>query len=543
MHSDSPAEARIEPDPGKTVIFSTPPTPNGGMHLGHLSGPYIAGDILRRRMASGDRVPHISCFDDHTSYVFTKSRQLGVLPDEVARRFIESIRNSWTQMGIEIEAFDNPISDPDYIAFCTSAIQTLLDNGSVVVKVADALYEHESNTYLHEALVTGQCPVCASPSDGDACEFCGQPHETVQLQNPVSTLNPGSYLETRAEKFLYFQLEQHRDFLEQHANTSTMPERLLALTGGMLAEQLPDIRISHKVAWGIPLDREEVPGHRMYPWFEMGLLYLWLLKQHFGAESLDIRDGRVTVSGELSDAQIVTCFGFDNAYFHTLLFPALFHALHGDLPNISHYVANELLHLDGNKFSTSRNHVIAAETMLKHASQDLIRLYLCMIRPEKRSENFTVAEFERTVNGRFIEPLNEVVENLSDLCAASFGGAVPEPDVWNGTTRSYSTTMARRIEIIEDSLSVSGFSTQRATRELITLLDETRTLLTATKVLVGTPGAHGYVATAVALAAAGVDALGRHLAPICPEVSRSISEATVHGWKPLASIDLSDMRS
>ena len=29
-------------------VFSTPPTPNGDLHLGHLSGPYLGADVFVR---------------------------------------------------------------------------------------------------------------------------------------------------------------------------------------------------------------------------------------------------------------------------------------------------------------------------------------------------------------------------------------------------------------------------------------------------------------------------------------------------------------
>src|SRR4030095_9329865 len=32
----------------RALVCATPPTPNGDLHLGHLSGPYLAGDIWRR---------------------------------------------------------------------------------------------------------------------------------------------------------------------------------------------------------------------------------------------------------------------------------------------------------------------------------------------------------------------------------------------------------------------------------------------------------------------------------------------------------------
>lgn len=53
-----------------TLIFSTPPTPNGDLHLGHLSGPYLAADVLRRALVQRDtHARHVTGRDDHQTYV------------------------------------------------------------------------------------------------------------------------------------------------------------------------------------------------------------------------------------------------------------------------------------------------------------------------------------------------------------------------------------------------------------------------------------------------------------------------------------------
>jgi methionyl-tRNA synthetase len=46
-------EGAAKPAPVSTtrhVIFTPPPTPNGDLHLGHLSGPYMSADILKRQL-------------------------------------------------------------------------------------------------------------------------------------------------------------------------------------------------------------------------------------------------------------------------------------------------------------------------------------------------------------------------------------------------------------------------------------------------------------------------------------------------------------
>ncbi|HEV3076738.1 MAG TPA: class I tRNA ligase family protein, partial [Thermoanaerobaculia bacterium] len=32
----------------RVLITATPPTPNGDLHVGHLSGPYLAADVYKR---------------------------------------------------------------------------------------------------------------------------------------------------------------------------------------------------------------------------------------------------------------------------------------------------------------------------------------------------------------------------------------------------------------------------------------------------------------------------------------------------------------
>ena len=55
-----------------SVLITPPPTPNGPLHLGHLSGPYVAGDVaVRAARARGESVLSVSGLDVHQNYVVT----------------------------------------------------------------------------------------------------------------------------------------------------------------------------------------------------------------------------------------------------------------------------------------------------------------------------------------------------------------------------------------------------------------------------------------------------------------------------------------
>ena len=64
-----------------TVLITPPPTPNGPLHLGHLSGPYVAGDVaVRAARARGESVLSVSGLDVHQNYVLTAAEREGRTP-------------------------------------------------------------------------------------------------------------------------------------------------------------------------------------------------------------------------------------------------------------------------------------------------------------------------------------------------------------------------------------------------------------------------------------------------------------------------------
>src|SRR5205085_8788147 len=68
----------LAPVAARTLVISAPPTPNGDLHLGHLSGPYVAADVHARYMRMrGSDVVTLCGTDDNQSYTAVKAKQLG----------------------------------------------------------------------------------------------------------------------------------------------------------------------------------------------------------------------------------------------------------------------------------------------------------------------------------------------------------------------------------------------------------------------------------------------------------------------------------
>ena len=86
--------------------------------------------------------------------------------------------------------------------------------------------------------------------------------------------------------------------------------------------------------------------------------------------------------------------GIDNAFYFAILYPAIFAAAGVQAPRMRGATVNELYLLEGQKFSTSRNHALWADEFLTEQDPELVRLYLSWYRPDRYESDFTHESFE-----------------------------------------------------------------------------------------------------------------------------------------------------
>ena len=116
------------PDPPEaSLLMAAPPTPNGDLHLGHLSGPYLALDAMARiRRQQGVPVCVACGSDEHQTYVVTKAKARGETPVQTADHF--SARNQATLKGLEIkvDTWLRPLHDQSYQKRVLASLSTCL---------------------------------------------------------------------------------------------------------------------------------------------------------------------------------------------------------------------------------------------------------------------------------------------------------------------------------------------------------------------------------------------------------------------------------
>ncbi|MHB2060919.1 class I tRNA ligase family protein [Pseudomonas monsensis] len=511
-----PSEA--EP-PVDTLIFSTPPTPNGDLHLGHLSGPYIAGDVLKRVLSnSGAKVFYGSGRDDNQTYVLTCAAKENTSPKACADHYAQAIRETWQGFGIDMDLFITPDNQGEYADFAHHYLQRLHDQGLIYAKDTPVFVDDQGNA-LHEAFLNGGCPHCGESSDGNACEACGQPNQCTDLTQP-RVKRDGRQPQLRIETRLFFRLSAFADDLSKYVQTANMPAHVYQLCHTMLTQGLPDICISHRSDWGIRHRLPSMQDQVMYVWFEMAFGYLW------GASDLPVagadRFARAAhcYSGSMD---IVHCYGFDNAYYHTLLFPAVYLALGLTPPR--HHVVNELLDLDGSKFSTSRRHLIWGKDFLAETGSDYARMALMLTRPEGMRSNFTVTRICARINELFPEKLSAWMQRLQARLAEQ-GGKIPEPGAWLSDQKNYHDELRQWIEGYRQAASTSTFSPLRMAEQVAQVIDRVSRFSAAQDYLLSAPGQplSNHARTSLALQALTARWLAYATYPLMPGLSEQLTD-------------------
>ncbi len=514
-------------DPGVaqhySLAISAPPNPNGDLHLGHLSGPNLGADVYRRfRHLRGDGALYVMGTDDNQIWTASMAEQRGEPVQETADHFAAKMKRTLELMKMELAHFDRPNNGSQRRELVQDVVTRLYEAGHIEARDAPALVDPTDGRYLFEAYVQGTCPHCGASACGNACEDCAMPISCTGLIDPKASAT-GATPEIKIVRRLFMPLEPHRAFIESYLDGVVMPAHLRALTKQLLSGELPDFVVSHVADWGMPVPLEGFEGQIISAWFEMGPGFIassrTVSDQLAGDEANGESWRQLWASPE---ADLVQFFGIDNGWYHTLVYPLIYHLYDESIRPPVAFVCNHFYKLEGSKFSTSRGHAIWGGDAAEQWGADPLRLFLALTRPEAEQSNFFRSEFESFVDDELIGTWQEWLGRLAGKLDSSYEGVIPEAGTWTAPHLLFLKRLKGFLDAAAACMEPESFSMRRLARLASELVRSASDFGKLQDAWGRHPSGKDERRTAIALELAAVRTLAMILGPLAPGFSEHL---------------------
>ena len=410
--------------PKRYTVTAALPYTNGPIHIGHLAGVYVPADIYVRylRLRKKD-VTFICGSDEHGVAIAIKAKKEGRTPQEVIDYYDQMIRKAFETFGI---SFDNYSRTSRAVHHQTAGeiFKQLDEQGQLLIKETEQLYDPEAKAFLADRFVTGTCPVCQNPEAyGDQCESCGSSLNATDLIKPKSTLS-GSVPEFKKTKHWFLPLDQHEEFIKEwilKGHKKDWKPNVYGQVKSWVDNGLQARAVTRDLDWGIPVPVEGADGKVLYVWFDAPIGYISSTKEWAQKKGIDWEP-----YWKSEDTQLVHFIGKDNIVFHCIIFPII-------LKNTGNYIlpenvpANEFLNLEGDKISTSKNWAVWLHEYLVDFpnKQDVLRYVLTANAPETKDNDFTWKEFQTRNNSELVAIFGNFINRVMVLTHKYFDGKVP----------------------------------------------------------------------------------------------------------------------
>ena len=427
------------------IVTLPPPTPNGGLHVGHMAGPFLAADIFTKAVQANDKQVHVLSFSDtNQSYVRATAEKQNRDPQELASYWTKDILKTLDVFGCQVDNYFEP--DEVSNSFVLDIVLSLYEKGTIKKKPYPFMYNLDQGTFLDEAGVSGLCPRCLDDCKCGICESCGFPTRADTLINPRATNDPTTRIEVRYVEVLTLELENWRNQIRKfHTFSDAIRPKYRWLVDDALDDLLPDFPITVPGTWGIKADHPDCPGQVVNAWPELVLNFVY--------------GYRKVITPNTPAPKIVNFFGFDNSYFYALVHVALLYAtkLEEFLPHAT--IINEFYNLDNAKFSTSRGHVVWAQDLVKDLPADIIRFYCALTAPGFEQSNCNLLSMKTVIEERLSEPLMNLMRWLNER--------LPDIDQIVGVSplaQKFRNIIVNRVAY---GLSVGRFNLQHCTNDIL----------------------------------------------------------------------------
>jgi methionyl-tRNA synthetase len=381
---------------------------NGAMHLGHVRSTYIPADIYVRFLrAKGSDVKYVCGTDEHGTPIVIKAEKEGKTPKEIADRYYNIISKELSELGVSFDNFSQT-SRKVHHETAQHFFTKINENGHIVEKDVKQLFCKGCNRFLPDRYVEGICSHCGSEARGDHCEGCGRHLSVSEIKDPRCA-SCGDTPELKETTHFFFKLSDFSDQLRGYLKNKEISSNARNYAKQWL-DELNDWDITRDLDWGV-----KIPGTDKvtYVWFDAPIGYVSFTKEKF-------KDWK-----DYWDDRVVHFIGKDIIYHHVLFWPAMLLGT-GEFKTPAAVQAGGFLTLEGQKMSTSRNHVVWIGDYLKSFPADYLRYFLISAAALDQDIDFSWQAFGEKINSELIGNYGNFINRVLTFCKSKFDGKVPE---------------------------------------------------------------------------------------------------------------------
>lgn len=401
------------------LLTAALPYANGPVHIGHMAGVYLPGDIYARYLrAKKLDVKFVCGTDEHGVPITIRAMKENVTPQQIVDKYYTIIKDSFEEMGISFDIFSRTSKEIHHKT-AQDFFLNLYNKGLFEERETEQFFDEEKQIFLADRYITGTCPVCGNPNAyGDQCERCGSSLSPELLINPRSTLSD-AVLVKKKTKHWYFPLQDYENFLRQWIleDHKDWKNNVYGQCKSWLDNGLQPRAMTRDSNWGVKVPLTDAEGKVLYVWFDAPIGYISATKELTNLWS----DYWCK-----EDTKLVHFIGKDNIVFHCIIFPSMLEA-HGDFVLPENVPANEFLNIEGQKVSTSRNWAVWIDEYLRDfpGQQDVLRYVLCANAPETKDNDFTWKDFQDRNNSELVSIFGNFVNRTFVLMHKLCDGKVP----------------------------------------------------------------------------------------------------------------------
>ncbi|RXZ45325.1 methionine--tRNA ligase [Crenobacter cavernae] len=412
------------------LVTSALPYANGAIHLGHMV-EHIQTDVWVRFQKMRGHDCHYVCADDtHGTPIMLAAEKQGITPEALIERVKAEHLADFTGFHIGHDNYYSTNS-PENRHYAESIYRTLKNNGKIVSRTIEQLFDPEKQMFLPDRFVKGECPKCSAKDQyGDNCEVCGATYSPTELKNPYSAVS-GATPVLKSSEHYFFRLGDCADYLkgwtagsslrsdgetQPHLQAESLNKMNEWIEGG-----LHDWDISRDAPY-FGFEIPDAPGKYFYVWLDAPIGYMASFKNLCDRTGLDFD----AYFGADSKAELYHFIGKDILYFHALFWPAILHFAGLRAP--TGVFAHGFLTVDGHKMSKSRGTFITAKSYLDVGLNPEWMRYYVAAKLNARIEDIDLSldDFVARVNSDLVGKFVNIASRAAGFVTKRFGGKLAD---------------------------------------------------------------------------------------------------------------------